>query len=161
MSAEEAEEHVSTDEMERGMDTPGHPTGPGLHLRLRATVESVPTARHTLTDWLREMRVPSDVVDDLALAITELVTNAVEASPSTAAEVLIQAVFANPDIYLEVVDHGDGFHLGSGSFDEPGPQSIRGRGLPIVQALVDLVAVERRDGQTKVVATRRLTPHPT
>ena len=48
----------------------------------------------------------------------------------------------------------------SGSFDEPGPQSIRGRGLPIVQALVDLVAVERRNGQTKVVATRRLTPHP-
>lgn len=139
-------------------EAPPLPHGPNLHLRLRATTSSVPTARHTLRDWLREVAVPGEVVDDLCLAVTELVTNAVEASPTSAAEVSIQAVYADPDIYLEVVDHGGGFSLSSGSFDEPGPQSIRGRGLPIVQALVDLVAVERRDGTTKVVATRRLAP---
>lgn len=138
------------------VDVPSHPIGPGLQLRVRATVDSVPTARHTLTNWLRELGIEGDVVDDLALAMTELVTNAVEASPSTASEVVIHAVFASPDIHLEVADRGGGFTLGAHTFDEPGPQSIRGRGLPIVQALVDHVAVTRRKGETKVIATRRL-----
>ncbi|WP_195210391.1 ATP-binding protein [Actinomarinicola tropica] len=147
---------MSTDEMHRGTHAPPLPHGPNMHLRLRATINSVPVARHTLRDWLRELGSPPDVIDDLCLAITELVTNAIEASPTSAAEVSIQAVYSEPDIYLEVVDHGNGFSLDSDTFDEPGPQSIRGRGLPIVQALVDLVAVERRNGTTKVVATRRL-----
>ena len=133
--------------------------GSVLHLRLRATIDSVPTARHTLINWLRELHVPRPVVDDLALAVTELVTNAVEASPSPASEVKIEAGYTEPDLYVEVCDEGDGFTLDRDRIAHgPASHSIRGRGLPIVQALVDLVSVERHEGCTKVIVTRRLAP---
>ena len=135
------------------------PPGSVLHLRLRASIDSVPTARHTLRSWLEEMHLPRDVVEDLALAVTELVTNAVEASPSAASEISVQASCNDHHIYLEVVDDGPGFDLDDTNVAHgPGPQSIRGRGLSIVQALVDLVSVERSAERTRVIATRRLAP---
>lgn len=134
------------------------PTGPGLRLRFRASVDSVPHARHRLSDWLAELGVPKSTVDDMALAITELVTNAVEASPTASAPILVHATYSDHDLCIEVIDEGQGFTLDDSS-DRPGPQSIRGRGLPIVRALVDLVEVDRSDGRTRVVATCRLTRH--
>lgn len=137
----------------------GQRSGSVLHLRLRAAIDSVPTARHTVRSWLDELELPRDVVEDLALAVTELVTNAVEASPSAASEISVQASCNDHHIYLEVVDDGPGFDLDDTNVAHgPGPQSIRGRGLSIVQALVDLVSVERSAERTRVIATRRLAP---
>ena len=127
-----------------------------LDLRLRASVHSVPSARHHMARWLDALSLPDEVVDDMALAVTELVTNAVEASPD-GGEVVVRATYHPPDLCLEVVDEGPGFHLHDPP-ENPGAEAIRGRGLPIVRALVDLVEVERDGRRTKVTATRRLAP---
>jgi anti-sigma regulatory factor (Ser/Thr protein kinase) len=134
----------------------GSGSGPGLRLRFRASVDSVPHARHRLSDWLAELDVPRSTIDDMALAITELVTNAVEASPSASAPILVHATHSGRELCIEVIDEGHGFSLAE-TTSRPGPSSIRGRGLPIVRALVDLVEVDRTDGRTRVVATCRLT----
>lgn len=131
--------------------------GPGLRLRFRASVDSVPHARHRLSDWLSELDLPQSTIDDMALAITELVTNAVEASPTASAPVLVHATCSDRDLSIEVIDEGQGFDLEDTNSTRPGPRAIRGRGLPIVRALVDLVEVDRSDGRTRVVATCRLT----
>jgi anti-sigma regulatory factor (Ser/Thr protein kinase) len=132
-------------------------SGPALRLRFRASVDSVPHARHRLSDWLSELDMPQSTIDDMALAITELVTNAVEASPTASAPVLVHATYSDHDLCIEVIDEGVGFHLEDTNSTRPGPRSIRGRGLPIVRALVDGVEVDRSDGRTRVVATCRLT----
>jgi anti-sigma regulatory factor (Ser/Thr protein kinase) len=127
-----------------------------LRLRFRASVDSVPHARHRLSDWLIELEMSRTVVDDMALAITELVTNAVEASPTASAPILVHATYIGQDLCIEVIDEGQGFTLDD-SEARPSPKSIRGRGLPIVRALVDAVEVDRSDGRTRVVATCHLT----
>ncbi|MBK5222037.1 MAG: ATP-binding protein [Acidimicrobiia bacterium] len=131
-------------------------SGPALHLHFRATVDCVPMSRHRLVGWLGAMNIDRNIIGELALVVTELVTNAVEASPSAAAEVSLRARIHNRDVVLEVTDQGGGFNLDHDA--APRPEQIRGRGLPIVQASVDLVEVERFDGQTRVLATRRLAP---
>lgn len=133
--------------------------GPGLRLRFRASVDSVPHARHRLADWLGELAVEQSTIDDMALAITELVTNAVEASPTASSPVLVHATYIDDDLCIEVIDEGHGFSLEQTEHGRPSPRSIRGRGLPIVRALVDLIEVDRSDGRTRVVATCRLTRH--
>jgi len=100
--------------------------------------------------------MPKATVDDMALAITELVTNAVEASPTASAPILVHATYIGQNLCIEVIDEGHGFTMDD-SAARPGPKSIRGRGLPIVRALVDAVEVDRSDGRTRVVATCRLT----
>jgi hypothetical protein len=52
-----------------------------LELRFPAAIDAVPRARHRFSHWLTAARVDRPIRDELALVITELVTNAVEASP--------------------------------------------------------------------------------
>ena len=131
-------------------------SGPALDLRFRASIEAVPVARHSLGRWLAELDIDRTIRDELALVVTELVTNAVEASPGPHHEVALRASCDDDGIHMVIVDEGDGFAL-TGSVDTPEPTAIRGRGLPIVQALMDAVSVERRDQRTVVTARRTIT----
>lgn len=134
-------------------------SGPALDLRFRATIAAVPVARHSLGRWLAELDVDRTVRDELALVVTELVTNAVEASPGPHHEVVLRASCDDDGIHLSIVDEGDGFDLAD-SPATPEPTAIRGRGLPIVKALMDHVTVERQDRRT-VVNARRAIAAPT
>jgi anti-sigma regulatory factor (Ser/Thr protein kinase) len=127
-----------------------------LEVRLPASVQAVPTARHKVARWLSHARVDSEVRDELALVVTELVTNAVEASPGPSASIEIQVRFgAGPAIILQVADEGSGFDL-SQQPALPTERAVRGRGLPIVHALMDELTVERRGDHTVVEVSRAL-----
>ncbi|MGY6501533.1 MAG: ATP-binding protein [Acidimicrobiales bacterium] len=129
-------------------------SGPALDLRFRATIDAVPVARHSLGRWLSEMEIDRTVRDELALVVTELVTNAVEASPGPQHEVVLRATCDDDGIHLLIVDEGTGFEMDE-SPASPEPTAIRGRGIPIVRALMDVVSVERRDERT-VVSARKI-----
>jgi anti-sigma regulatory factor (Ser/Thr protein kinase) len=125
-----------------------------LDLRLDAVITSVPRARHQLASWLSRSRVDRETRDELALVITELVTNAIEASPGANAQVEIRAeVAAGPQVVLTVSDAGAGFQM-AGSPRLPAGPVIRGRGLPIVNALMDELDVRRIGGRTRVRTSR-------
>jgi serine/threonine-protein kinase RsbW len=125
-----------------------------LDLRLDAVIGAVPEARHRLANWLSRSRVEREIRDELALVITELVTNAVEASPGPNAKIEVRAeVTDGPHVRLVVTDAGGGFDL-IGSPRLPSDRAIRGRGLPIVNALMDVLDVRRVDGRTRVTTVR-------
>lgn len=89
---------------------------------------------------------------DLPLIVTELLSNAVNASPPDGS--VIVRLDRDPDAWsVTVVDEGPGFRTGSLAI--PGPDAIRGRGLALVNQLVDAVVVERVDGLTVVTAQRK------
>jgi anti-sigma regulatory factor (Ser/Thr protein kinase) len=103
-----------------------------LSLRLAATVEAVPRARHALRQVL-SARVPGAPFDVLELLLSELVTNAVQHS-TQGRTVAVAVLRRENSIRIAVVDHtsalpapGEAVDL----FDE------HGRGLLLVEAMAE------------------------
>jgi len=107
-------------------------------------VHSVPVARHLLVDLLRLWQAPQDR-DDVALLVTELVTNVVdhvggEASFSLELEVSdgwLRVAVADGSSVLPVVRELDSDHP-------------RGRGLRLVQAIAERWGCEEHDGGKRI-----------
>lgn len=93
--------------------------------------------------------------DELALVTTELLSNALAASPpEEPIEVILDA--NDDEVRVSVVDAGAG--LKSASFAPPPPSSQRGRGLAIVDRLADQLTIDRIDGHTMVTARKGTRP---
>jgi anti-sigma regulatory factor (Ser/Thr protein kinase) len=108
--------------------------------------------RSTLTRWLRVGGVPDGVAEDVVLAVHEAAANAVEHAYSEAPiDGVSVSVMRAPDgaIVSEIRDRG---HWRA-SPSEP----TRGRGLPLMSALMDDVAVDHEDDGTRV--TMRVLPN--
>jgi anti-sigma regulatory factor (Ser/Thr protein kinase) len=82
--------------------------------------------------------VPGDVVEDLALAVTELVTNAWQAG---ARSVAVTCWRSTGEIGAQVDDDGPGLTDPLAGYRWPDPASERGRGLWLARQLVDVVDV--------------------
>jgi serine/threonine-protein kinase RsbW len=85
--------------------------------------------------------LPGQVLDDVLLCVTELVTNGVEHGTPSASDPILMTVSTDDDrIRVEVGDRGAGFrsHRFVHSTGE------RGRGLYIVHLLADRWGIDRR-----------------
>jgi anti-sigma regulatory factor (Ser/Thr protein kinase) len=112
-----------------------------LNLRLPAEPASVPTLRRRASQFAAEHGVGQDVVADVALAVSEAVTNAVKYAKVEGAEGVVELTAATKGRWLEmsVRDRGEGF--GKGSSDG------LGLGLAIIARLcADLKIVQEGDG---------------
>jgi anti-sigma regulatory factor (Ser/Thr protein kinase) len=109
------------------------PAGPLLlSLRLTATVEAVPRARHALRRVLDD-RAPDAPVDTLELLLSELVTNAIK--HSTRGRTVAVAVLRRDDsIRIAVVDSGAALPSPGGAVDL---LDEHGRGLLLVDAMAE------------------------
>jgi anti-sigma regulatory factor (Ser/Thr protein kinase) len=98
----------------------------------RTTPQSVPDARHHTRTTLRNWELPA-IIDDAEAVVSELVTNALQASADDASTISLR-LFADHDHLLIMV--------WDGSPQMPAarhatPDDINGRGLMIVEALSD------------------------
>ena len=112
-----------------------------LNLRLPAEPSSVPTLRRRASQFAVEQGVGRDVVADIALAVSEAVTNAVKYAKVEGTEGVVELTAATEGDWLEVKvrDRGEGF--GKGSSDG------LGLGLAIIARLcADLKIVQEGDG---------------
>lgn len=113
----------------------------GLDLRLPAEPSSVPTFRRRASQFAAEHGVGQEIVADVALAVSEAVTNAVKYANVTGAEGVVELSATAEGGWLEVRvrDRGEGF--GKGSSDG------LGLGLSIIARLcADLRIVQEGDG---------------
>jgi serine/threonine-protein kinase RsbW len=116
--------------------------------RYRRDEAEAPRARTEVRQTMIDHRLSNDIVDDLTLAVAELVANAVEygVGPWLVLELEIHA-----GVVSIVVIHDGGADLGDPSrWAMPPPTSTSGRGLAIVRRLVDRVEWSRSGGQLKV-----------
>jgi anti-sigma regulatory factor (Ser/Thr protein kinase) len=119
------------------------------------------SARRDIVDWLREQGFNGDVGDRAALIVSELTSNAIQASPGlpyTVEAVRIDDTFAS----ITVRNHPGG--------QKPPPRekwrpvakvslkdlSPRGRGLLIVESLSDGRTIEHHTDEVTVTARLRL-----
>jgi anti-sigma regulatory factor (Ser/Thr protein kinase) len=84
--------------------------------------------------------VPADVLEDLQLCVTELVTNGVKHSDTHELEMSVRVSPAT--VRVEVGDHGTGFELHPAT---PSLTRAGGYGLYIVELLADRWGVDRRE----------------
>lgn len=112
-----------------------------LNLKLPAEPSSVPTLRRRASQFAAEHGVGQEVVADVALAVSEAVTNAVKYAKVTGAEGVVELSALAEGGWLEVRvrDRGEGF--GKGSSDG------LGLGLSIIARLcAELRIVQEGDG---------------
>ena len=138
-----------------------------VRLRLEPDPSRLGAARRWVRTFLVESQVPGAVTDDVVLAASELMTNAVESSePDSEVLVEIRVERAHRDrsagaaVELVVENVGPGFEVEEDP-ELPGPYAARGRGLAIATRLVDLLEVERLGDTNRVRAVRTIPEHDT
>lgn len=123
-------------------------------IELEPAFENVATARRFVADRL-DGAADACIVDDLRLAASELVTNAVEHGNHE--PVVVELAVATDVVSLSVTSHSP--------HDDVAPVSdwtvadsaeITGRGLGIVRNLADDVSVSRGGGMLTIKVERRL-----
>lgn len=120
-----------------------------LALTLPAAPEALITARRALRNWLSEVGVDAEALYDITLATGEACTNAIEhAYAPGEASFDLEAVRGEEDVLVTVRDYG--------SWRPPRGQN-RGRGLKLMETLMDNVNVRRETAGTTVELRRLLT----
>jgi anti-sigma regulatory factor (Ser/Thr protein kinase) len=121
-------------------------------LRLRADPSELQSARRLAEQAADDFGLDEDGRFRLTLAANEAVSNAIEhGSPSTDGTVLIRVHGDSEAIRFEVRDWGT-FSVG---FPDPEVLAQRGRGLPLMAALMDEVDLKPGDDGTLVTLVLR------
>ncbi len=119
-----------------------------LTLTLPAEPEALITARRALRNWLGELGVDAEALYDITLAAGEACTNAIEhAYAPGEASFDVEAQRGELDVLVTVRDHG--------SWRPPRGQH-RGRGLKLMETLMDDVKIRREDTGTSVELRRAI-----
>jgi serine/threonine-protein kinase RsbW len=108
-----------------------------VRLTLPARPENVAVVRHVLGAFAEALDLPSEIVEDMRLAVTEACTNVVRHAYDGADAGRLEIVICPDGDILEVVvsDHGRGI---GPSPDTAGP----GLGLPLIAALTHRLEIE-------------------
>jgi serine/threonine-protein kinase RsbW len=127
--------------------------------RMEWTAAAVPgevrRLRHEVCAFAREHGVPESRLEDVALAVTEIVTNAVlhahQGRPGVIGRIAVAAVVDDGgDLTVDVLDDGTGLLPRD---DSPGA----GLGMIICDQLADVAYAEPAEGGTQVTMTFALT----
>jgi serine phosphatase RsbU (regulator of sigma subunit)/putative methionine-R-sulfoxide reductase with GAF domain/anti-sigma regulatory factor (Ser/Thr protein kinase) len=113
-----------------------------------ADAESLAGLRHLLRRWLRHHGADADATYDITVACQEAAANAVEHAYAPGTRTFeCDAAMEGRTVVVTVRDHGQ-WRSARGTH--------RGRGLPMMEALMDRVDVEQHDHGTVVVLRRAL-----
>lgn len=109
-----------------------------LRLECACDLAAVRAASLRVKDFLLARGLGGELLDTLELALVEAANNAVEyASPAARAQTIrLEAAFGPREVELRIHDHTGGFDWPSHA-ELPDPESEGGRGVFLIQALVD------------------------
>jgi serine/threonine-protein kinase RsbW len=113
-------------------------------LSLPTEAESVPTARQICRANLELLQVARSSIDDVTLALTEACANVVKHAGGHRYQVKVS--IEDDRCQIDVVDEGDGFDPAGVAASDPDDLLPSGRGLMLIESVVDKLAFARRDG---------------
>jgi len=114
-----------------------------LVLCLPRDSSTLPVVRHIAACALKELGVEDEAIDDVALALTEASANVVKHS-GTDDSYEVQVSIENQQCEIRVIDTGRGFDSSSLAVAMAAPSAEQGRGMALIEALVDSVRFESR-----------------
>ena len=118
-------------------------------------------ARQGFTAWLDDADVAADVADELTVAFSELVANAIVASEGCDRQIRVGSWFDGDDLVLEVanpIEPGSPSSIEHWDLDDP--LRAGGRGLVIVRAYTDDLSVSSTEDMVVVRCRRHLEGDP-
>jgi anti-sigma regulatory factor (Ser/Thr protein kinase) len=122
--------------------------GDRLVTRWPAQADVLSSVRHVLRRWLRHHGATDDETYDITVAAQEACANAVEHAYAPGPEAFeVEASYRDGAVEVAVRDHGQ-WRRARGTH--------RGRGLPIMEALMESVHVQQTPEGTAVVLRRTL-----
>jgi anti-sigma regulatory factor (Ser/Thr protein kinase) len=128
----------------------------------RYTLEPSTSALTTLREFLRAtLKSYPDIepyIGDIVSATHEAAKNAVVHNPESSGPVDVTCEVTNDTVVVEVKDRGKGFVPGEVPVGPPDPESLAGRGIYIMHALMDDVETESGRRGTRVRMVKRLHP---
>lgn len=113
-------------------------------LTLPTEAASVPTARLICRANLELLRVARTSIDDVTLALTEACANVVKHAGGHRYQVKVS--IEDDRCQIDVVDDGEGFDPAGVADSDPDALLPSGRGLMLIESVVDKLAFTRRDG---------------
>lgn len=119
---------------------------------------SILSAREAFDSWLRQTTNDVELLEDMSVVVSELVSNALDGAPTDQPDAEVRAEIDDRMLHL-VVSNGlrDGV-ADIRHWDLDDPLRGGGRGLMIVRAYTDSLAVDSTGGAVQVRCTRRLDP---
>ncbi len=130
-------------------------------LTFPSTTDQIAKVDEFLETWLRKIGVPEDTIANLAIAVTELVNNAIKHGNKLQKNkmVTVSITYASGRIEVAVSDEGEGFDpedIADPLAEENLLKEI-GRGIFIVNSLIDKVKFQfPPGGGTKVTITKNI-----
>jgi anti-sigma regulatory factor (Ser/Thr protein kinase) len=116
---------------------------------MRAQPHHLSPLRQALRRWLERVGAEEDTAYDVVLAASEACANAIEHPVGRRSRfVEVEARLLGDTVALSVRD--------TGRWRDPGPPRHRGRGLTLIEAVMDDVKVERTLDGTEIRMTREL-----
>lgn len=135
-------------------------------LELPAEAGTVPVVRALVRASMLGLGIDQACVDDIVLALTEACANVVAHAAADDARdgsgsYHVEIRFDRSTCQIEVTDHGGGFDASDMRVGMPNGQAERGRGLAIIEALMDHVTFSSEPGRGTVVTfEKRLVLDP-
>ena len=135
---------------------------------LRMTLPSVPQTVQEVEEQLetetRRMGIPEDIRDSIAIAVTEMVNNAVchGNNNDPGKMVYFEMIRTKQELCFEIRDEGEGFQPDEVP-DPLDPENIlkeSGRGIFIVKSLMDSVSYQFTENGTVVTMTKKMPVGP-
>ncbi len=131
-----------------------------LTLCLPRDSSTLPVVRHIAGFALRELGVEEEAINDVELALTEASANVVKHS-GVDDKYEVHLALQDTVCEIRVVDMGHGFDSSSLAVAMAAPSDEQGRGMALIEALVDSVRFESRpEAGTIVHLVKDLTLRP-
>ena len=129
-------------------------------VRLPVDAQSVPLIRGLLRQSLQDLGVVPTGIDEVLLALSEACANVVQHA-GEGEEYQVDVAIDDHVCRISVLDDGAGFDVAAVTAERPRSPLDGGRGLLLMQALVDeLDFRETEDGRHRVTLEKRLVTSP-
>lgn len=130
-------------------------------MTFKSSLDQIALADEFLESRLRDRGVPEDTIADLAIAVTELINNAIKHGNKLEENKMVSmTLVCDPGkIVVSVADEGNGFNPGGvpSPLEEGNLLKEIGRGIFIVRSLIDKVEFQfPREGGTRVTITKNI-----
>jgi serine/threonine-protein kinase RsbW len=126
-----------------------------LALTLPRDEQTVPVARHIVRNAMEQVGVEATCVYDVELALSEACTNVLlHSGPGD--QYVVRLDLEDAFSVIRVIDVGHGFDSARLQHDDPLLEAERGRGLGLMQALVDRVDFTSRPEAGTIVTLEKV-----
>jgi len=128
---------------------------PSLALTLPRDEQTVPVARHIVRNAMEQVGVEETCIYDVELALSEACTNVLlHSGPGD--QFVVRLDLEDRRGLIRVIDVGHGFDSSRPPAEAPTPEAEQGRGLGLMQALVDRVDLTSRPEAGTIVTLEKV-----